>query len=76
MVSIQLLKKKAVDLAKLEGDVAAALPLPISRTPSVQSEPMPEYVEHQNGVPRAAALSAEAVVRDYETAEGNRSNGS
>jgi hypothetical protein len=29
---------------------------------------MPDYVKHQDGVPRVAALSAEAVVRDYESA--------
>ena len=61
------------DLDKLEADVAAAVPrraaLPSIRTvPSVHSEPMPDYVEHQNGVSRVGALSAEAVVRDYEAA--------
>ena len=30
--------------------------------------PLPDYVEHQEGVPRVGALSAEAVVRDYEAA--------
>jgi len=29
---------------------------------------MPAYVEHREGVSRAGALSAEAVVRDYEAA--------
>jgi hypothetical protein len=29
---------------------------------------LPEYVEHQGSVSRAGALSAEAVVRDYEVA--------
>ncbi len=29
---------------------------------------MPDYVEHQDGVPRVGALSAEAVVREYEAA--------
>lgn len=61
-----------LDMAKLEADVAAALPgrssLPSIRAPSVQSEPMPDYVVHQNGVSRVGALSAEAVVRDYEAA--------
>ena len=61
-----------LDLAKLEADVAAVPPvqasLPSIRAPSGQSESMPGYVEHQNGVPRAGALSAEAVVRDYEAA--------
>jgi hypothetical protein len=61
-----------IDLAKLESDVVSALPgsspLPSITAPSVQSEPMPDYVVHQNGVSRVGALSAEAVVRDYEAA--------
>src|SRR6266566_7578149 len=60
-----------LDMAKLEADVAAALPgraLPSIRAPSVQSEPMPAYVEHTEGVSRVGALSAEALVRDYESA--------
>ena len=61
-----------LDLAKLEADVAAVPQVPASlpsiRVPSGQSESMPDYVEHQNGVPRAGALSAEAVVRDNEAA--------
>ena len=61
-----------LDLAKLEADVVAAIPsrpLPqIKAVPSVQAVPMPDYVEHQEGVPRVGALSAEAVVRDYEAA--------
>ena len=65
-------KNAPLDLAKLEADVAAAIPArsltPINGAPSVQSDPMPDYVEHQNGVPRVGALSAEAVVRDYESA--------
>jgi len=55
-----------LDLGKLEADVSAALPS--IRAPSVQTGPMPDYVEHQDGVPRVGALSAEAVVRDYEAA--------
>ena len=75
MASIEKFPRtKALDLAKLEADVAEALPgstssLPsIKGLPSVQSESMPDYVEHQDGVPRVGALSAEAVVRDYEAA--------
>jgi hypothetical protein len=56
----------------IEADVTAAIPtrslVPINRAPSVQSDPMPDYVEHQDGVPRVGALSAEAVVRDHESA--------
>jgi hypothetical protein len=57
----------AIDLTQLEADVAHAA-LPSMGAPSVQSEPMPDYVAHQDGVPRVGALSAEAVVRDYESA--------
>ncbi|WP_202639104.1 hypothetical protein [Bradyrhizobium sp. CCBAU 051011] len=39
---------------------------PVIRT--APSGPMPDYVEHEEGVTRVGALSAEAVVRDYEAA--------
>ena len=76
MSAIEQSRKFApLDLAKLEADVASAPPsqLPSIRAPSVQSGSiqsgsMPDYVEHQDGVPRVGALSAEAVVRDYEAA--------
>src|SRR5215469_1478971 len=65
-------KNAPLDWVKLEADVTAAIParslVPINRAPSVQSDPMPDYVKHQDGVPRVGALSAEAVVRDYESA--------
>ena len=65
-------KNASLDLAKLEADVAAAIPAraltPINGAPSVQSDPMPDYVKPQDGVPRVAALSAEAMVRDHESA--------
>src|SRR5215475_2870476 len=65
-------KNAPLDLAKLEVVVTAAIParslMPINGAPSVQSDPMPDYVEHQDGVPRVAALSAEAMVRDHESA--------
>jgi L-rhamnose isomerase len=50
-------------LAKLEEDIAAERP-----GNSLASIALPEYVEHQEGVSRVGALSAEAVVRDYESA--------
>ena len=59
-------RTKLPDLANLEADVTAAPPLLGGL--SAKSEPMPAYVEHREGVPRAGALSAEAVVRDYEAA--------
>ena len=52
----------ALDLAKLEKDVVASLP-------NVRvAGPMPDYVEHREGVTRVGALTAGAVVRDYEAA--------
>jgi hypothetical protein len=60
---------KAVDLAKLEADVTAGLPVfPVRAAPQVVSEPLPDYVEHREGVSRVGQLTAEAVVRDYEAA--------
>src|SRR5262249_3485649 len=51
----------------LEADVTLALPaLPPSNVPP--PVPLPEYVEHQEGVSRVGQLTAEAVVRDYEAA--------
>src|SRR6516165_4499848 len=68
MASIeQFPRTKALDLTKLEADVAEALPVS-RKAPLVQPEPMPDYVVHQEGVSRVGALSAEAVVRDYEAA--------
>jgi hypothetical protein len=62
-------RTKTLDLAKLEADVTAALPaLPIRGAPLVHAEPLPDYVEHREGVSRVGALTAEAVVRDYEAA--------
>ena len=65
-------KNAPINLAKLEADVTAEIParslMPINGAPSVQSDPMPDYVERQDGVPRVAALSAEAMVRDHESA--------
>ena len=65
MASIERLHRTApLDLAKLEEDVVASVPA--LRGPP--SAPMPDYVEHQDGVTRVGALTAEAVVRDYEAA--------
>jgi hypothetical protein len=62
-------RTRPLDLAKLEADVAAALPaLPVRPATLGQSLPMPEYVAHQEGVSRVGQLAAEAVVRDYEAA--------
>src|SRR5215469_13410421 len=63
-------RTKALDLARLEADVTAALPpMPLrGAPPPALSEPLPDYVEHQEGVSRVGQLTAEAVVRDYEAA--------
>jgi hypothetical protein len=61
-------RNKAVDLAKLEADVTAALPASPGAAPPALSEPLPDYVEHREGVSRVGQLTAEAVVRDYEAA--------
>jgi hypothetical protein len=60
---------KALDLAKLEADVTTALPtLPVRAASQIPAEPLPDYVEHREGVSRVGQLTAEAVVRDYEAA--------
>ena len=62
-------RTKPLDLARLEADVTAALPaLPIRSTHPLPPEPLPDYVEHREGVSRVGQLTAEAVVRDYEAA--------
>jgi hypothetical protein len=64
MGSIEQLRKSTdVNLAQLEADITG-----VRSGGSLGSIALPEYVEHQHGVSRAGALSAEAVVRDYETA--------
>ena len=59
----QVRKSSDVNLAQLEADIANAC-----SGSSLASIALPDYVEYQPGVSRAGALSAEAVVRDYETA--------
>jgi len=59
----QVRKSSDVNLAQLEADIAKAC-----SGSSLASIALPYYVEHQPDVSRAGALSAEAVVRDYETA--------
>jgi len=65
MASIEKFPRtKALDLARLEAEVAAALPA----RPAPSALALPDYVEHRDGVSRVGQLSAEAVVRDYESA--------
>ena len=64
MGSIEQLRKSTdVNLAQLEADISGG-----RSGGSLASIALPDYVEHQEGVSRVGALSAEAVVRDYETA--------
>jgi hypothetical protein len=64
MGNIEHLRKSTeVSLAQLEADITG-----VRSGTSLASMALPDYVEHQQGVSRVGALSAEAVVRDYETA--------
>ena len=54
---------------KLEQEIGNLIPR--RNTPnvrSVQRAPMPDYVEHREGVSQVGSLSAEAIVREYEAA--------
>ncbi|HUN97539.1 MAG TPA: hypothetical protein VMU69_15085 [Bradyrhizobium sp.] len=65
MGSIEKLHRAVeVNLAQLEEDIGTT----VHSTRPLTSTALPDYVEPQNGVPRVGALSAEAVVRDYEMA--------
>jgi hypothetical protein len=50
----------------MEREIAEVIPHRTIR--QVPPMPMPDYVNHLDGVPRVGALSAEAVARDYEAA--------
>lgn len=71
MAIIERLHRNApLDLVKLEEDVVGSLPA-IGSLPATKPAPsgqMPDYVVHEEGVTRVGALTAEAVVRDYEAA--------
>jgi hypothetical protein len=59
----QLRKRDGVNLVQLEADIASVRP-----GSSLASISLPDYVQHTEGVTRVGALSAEAVIRDYESA--------
>ncbi|MCJ9704092.1 MULTISPECIES: hypothetical protein [unclassified Bradyrhizobium] len=59
----QLHRRDGVNLVQLEADITS-----IRSGSSITSINLPDYVEHTAGVSRVGALSAEAVVRDYESA--------
>jgi hypothetical protein len=48
--------------------VSAGSRLPNNDDQSLPDSPMPDYVEHKDGVNQVGKLSAEAVVREYEAA--------
>ena len=59
----QLHRRQGVNLVQLEADIAS-----VRSGSSLTSIALPDYVEHTEGVTRVGALSAEAVIRDYESA--------
>ena len=59
----QLRRRDGVNLVQLEADISSVRP-----GSSLASIALPDYVEHTEGVTRVGALSAEAVIRDYESA--------
>ncbi|MCP3469628.1 hypothetical protein NLM33_04700 [Bradyrhizobium sp. CCGUVB1N3] len=64
MASVEQLRRKdSVNLVQLEADIAT-----VRQGSSLASIALPDYVEHTEGVTRVGALSAEAVIRDYESA--------
>jgi hypothetical protein len=59
----------SISTDKLEREIGKIIPR--RNTPNVrpmQIGPMPDYVEHREGVSQVGSLSAEAVVREYEAA--------
>jgi hypothetical protein len=65
MGTIEQLRNGAeVNLAQLERDITTT----VRSASLLATGALPYYVEHQEGVPRAGVLSAEAVVHDYEAA--------
>ena len=64
MASVEVLhRREGVNLVQLEADIAS-----VRTGSSLASISLPDYVEHTEGVSRVGALSAEAVIRDYESA--------
>ena len=65
MGSIEQLRNGAeVNLTQFEKDITTT----VRSASLLATVALPDYVEHQEGVPRVGVLSAEAVVRDYEAA--------
>jgi hypothetical protein len=66
-VSAEVLSRAPSELEQLEREFNAAGP-PRPRGNVRPLSPMPDYVEHRNGVNEVGKLSAEAVVREYDAA--------
>jgi hypothetical protein len=71
MVFRQDISERAPSLSpeKLEQEIGHLIPR--GHTPNARQArmaPMPDYVEHREGVSQVGSLSAEAVVREYEAA--------
>jgi len=54
--------------SKLEQEISRIIPRRNAPNARLQLTPMPDYVEHREGVSQVGSLSAEAVVREYEAA--------
>lgn len=66
-VSAEALSRPPRLVTEMEREIAEVIPhRTIRQVPP--PKPMPDYVNHLDGVTRVGALSAEAVARDYETA--------
>ncbi|WP_407146495.1 hypothetical protein [Bradyrhizobium sp. ORS 86] len=66
-VNAEVLTRAPLELEQLDGEISAVIPhRPRSNIRPLS--PMPDYVEHRNGVNEVGKLSAEAVVREYEAA--------
>lgn len=61
---------RVFNITEVEADIEAALALApaVRRLPPPVPGPMPEYAVHREGVNEVGKLSAEAVVREYESA--------
>ncbi|WGS17587.1 MULTISPECIES: hypothetical protein [unclassified Bradyrhizobium] len=66
-VSAEVLTRAPSELEQMDGEINTVSPhRPRSNIRPLS--PMPDYVEHRNGVNEVGKLSAEAVVREYEAA--------
>jgi uncharacterized coiled-coil DUF342 family protein len=67
----QAMQRKAVDLDSLAREISLTTqslrPVDFAQ-PHVRISPLPDYVKHADNVDEIGALSAEAVVRQYEAA--------